>query len=715
MSEPIFSASWYRVASLTPLLRAHARIHRHHYRGRIWYVLQDLVSERFHRFSVPAYHVVGLMDGRTTVQAIWDQTLITLGDDAPTQDEVIRLLGQLHGADVLQCDVPPDAAELFQRRETNQQRRRWGKLMSVFAWQVPLFDPDRWVTRLMPALRPFFGLAGLIVWCVVVGAAVFAAATHWAELGRNVLDHVLAPGNLILLWLVFPLLKLCHEFGHALAVKACGGEVHEMGVMLLVLTPVPYVDASAAWAFRDKWARVAVGAAGMMVELFIAALAMGLWLAMEPGVLRALLYNVMLIAGISTVLFNANPLLRFDGYFMLMDAIEIPNLRSRSTAYAVYLFERHVFRRPDTEPPVATPGERAWFVGFAVASLFYRVFVVIAIVVYLGEQSLLLMAVFAGFTAVAWLVVPGWRIASHVLAGPRLRRVRGRAVAASVLMTAGLFALLFALPLPLRTMAQGVVWLPDEAFARAGADGFVTRVAAQPGTRVQRGALLVQTHDPELRAEVDVLGARVRELDARYTELFAADRVAAQKMDEERTLAQGQLRRARERESELSVVAAIDGELVLPRAPDLPGRFVRKGELLAHVVDAQSVLVRVVVPQSDISLVRDRTTHVDVRLADRIDRPVPATMLGVVPSASRELPSAGLGPLGGGPVAVDPSDSEGRKTVQLWFVVDVRLPLQGERLHVGERAYVRFSHGFEPLGVQWARRARQLFLSRLNV
>jgi putative peptide zinc metalloprotease protein len=715
MNAPIFSPSWYRVASLTPLLRPHARIHRQRYRGQLWYVLQDLVSERFHRFSAPTFHLIGLMDGHTTVQAIWDQTMASLGDAAPTQDEVIRLLGQLHGADVLQCDVPPDAAEIFRRRETHEQRTRWRKLMSVFAWQVPLFDPDRLVTRMMPALRPWFGLTGFVLWCVVVGAGLVAAATHWSELSRNVLDRVLAPGNLVMLWLVFPLLKLCHEFGHALAVKARGGEVHEMGVMILVLTPVPYVDASATWAFREKWARVGVGAAGMMVELFIAALALGLWLAIEPGVLRALLFNIMLIAGVSTVIFNANPLLRFDGYFMLMDALEIPNLRARSTQYLGFLFERYAFKRTDAEPPVSTSGERVWFVLFAVSSFVYRIFVIMAIVVYLGEQSLLLMAVFAGFTSVAWLVIPGWRIGSHLFGSPRLRKLRGRAVGVSGMVLVGVLALLFVLPVPLRTRAEGVVWLPDEAFARAGADGFITRVAATSGTRVHRGDLLLQTNDPELAAEVRVLTARLQELDARLRELMVSDRTKAQRVEEERAFAQGQLNRAREREGELAIVAGVDGELVLPRASDLPGRFVRKGELLAQVVDARSILVRAVVPQSDIALVRARTQQVDVRLAERVDTAVSATLLGIVPSAIRQLPSAALGPMGGGTVGVDPSDTEGRRTLQLWFQVDLQLPLQGERLHLGERAHVRFDHGYEPIGVQWARQARQLFLSRLNV
>ena len=137
---------------------------------------------------------------------------------------------------------------------------------------------------------------------------------------------MLSAQNLLLLWLVFPVIKLLHELGHAYAAKAGGGEVHEMGMMLLVFMPVPYVDATAAGGFRSKWRRALVGAAGMLVELFIASLCMFVWVLVEPGVMRAVAFNVMLIAGVSTVVFNGNPLLRFDGYYILSDLIEIPNL-----------------------------------------------------------------------------------------------------------------------------------------------------------------------------------------------------------------------------------------------------------------------------------------------------------------------------------------------------------------------------------------------------
>ena len=262
MSSDLHSPSWYRVAELRPRLRSHVRIHRHHYRGELWYVLEDRVSRRMHRFNPVAHYAIGLMDGHRSVQQIWDAAIARFGDDAPTQDEMIRLLGQLHAADVLQSEVTPDVAELL-RRAKKGARKTWKQnLLSPMAVRIPLIDPDRFLERWLAWYRPLFGWGGFVLWCLVVASGAFAAAQHWPELSRDFSDRVLAPQNLLLMWLTFPLLKLCHEFGHACATKAWGGEVHEMGIMFLVLMPIPYVDATAASAFRADPAPGAGGGGG---------------------------------------------------------------------------------------------------------------------------------------------------------------------------------------------------------------------------------------------------------------------------------------------------------------------------------------------------------------------------------------------------------------------------------------------------------------------
>jgi putative peptide zinc metalloprotease protein len=715
VTQSLFSANWYRVAGLKPRLRAHARIHRHRYRGSTWYVLQDRSSERYHRFSPSAHAILGHFDGERTVEEIWNAALALHGDAAITQDEMIALLGQLHAADVLVCDVTPDTEELFRRRERGEQaaRRRW--LTNLFAWQVPLLDPERFLQRTQRIGTALFAPSGLVVWVAVVALAGVLGASHWRDLSANVVDRALLPGNLFVLWLMFPVIKALHELGHAYAVKRFGGEVHEMGVMVMVLTPVPYVDASSAGAFASKWQRILVGAAGMMVELALASWALFIWLAAEPGVVRALAFNVILVAGVSTLLFNANPLMRFDGYYVLMDLLEIPNLRARATQHYRYLAERWLCGRGDAQPPHATPGERRWFVAYGLGASAYRVGVVAGILLFLGEIDLLLGLVFATATALAWIVVPAAKGLRHLLASPQVRPVRRRAFAATLGTATAVLALVFALPLPFRSTAEGVVWVPDEGLVRAGADCFVAKLLAAPGAAVARGEPLLACRDPDLETEVRVLEARVAELDARHREAYATETVKAQIIDEERQYAASQLARTKERMAELTLRAQRAGRLAIARPEDLPGRFLAKGEIVAHVVGEGETMVRAVVAQRDIDLVRNLARGVEVRLAQNLPASREAKVRRVVPSAVTELPTAALGTQGGGRVPVEPNDESGVQSLEKLFVVDVDLADPVQVALIGGRAFVRFDLGWEPVGWQWTRRVRQLFLSRLNV
>jgi len=715
MATSIFSTSWYRIAALKPRLRSHAQIHRHEYRGDTWYVLQDLTMERFLRFSPAVNLLINFMDGERTVDEIWRYGCGRLGDEAPTQDEVVQLLTQLYRADVLQCDVTPDAAELLERREA-QLRRQWqSRIFSFFSWRFPLFDPERVLRALMPLVRPLFGWFGALTWLAVVLPAAILTASHWSDLTMNVLDHVLVPQNLAMLWLLFPAIKAFHEFGHAFATKAFGGEVHDMGVMLLVFTPVPYVDASSSWAFRDKWKRVLVGAAGMVVELFLAALALFIWLSTEPGIVRGLAYNAIFIAGISTILFNANPLLRYDGYYILADLIEIPNLRGRANAYLGYLCERYLFGSHTAEVQSATVEERIWFVGWGVLSFVYRIFVVVAILFYLAEYLFSLGALLAVVAAVIWAAIPLGKGVYFLFTHPRLNLVRGRAIAVSAAIAILLVLSIGLVPFPYRSNAEGVIWIPEEAFVRAGAEGFVGAVTAQPGSRVGKGDALVTLTNPALATEEQVLLARVRELEARYVQYLAADPVKAEVAQDELRYARDRLKHNREQLDQLTIRSRTHGTFVVPAAEDLPDRLAKKGELLGYVVELGSVTVRTVVSQAIIDLVQARTRAVEVRLSERIGETVAADIRRIVPGASEKLPTRALGTGGGGDVALDPSDRQGLTAVQKVFQIDLELASQSKLINLGGRGYVRFDHGWAPLGVQWYRKIRQLFLSSLNV
>ena len=266
MSESLFSPTWYRIADLRPRLRKHAHIHRHSYSGELWFVLENQTTGQSYRFTPIVFHVIGLMDGQRTVQELWDATMQHFGDDAPTQSDIIHVLSQLYSADVLQCDVTPDIEDLLRRHEQHTRSKWLMNLRTPLALRFPLLDPERFLEATIGLVRPFFSVMGALVWLAVVLTALVTALKYWPELTGNLTDQILTAQNLALLWVIYPLVKAIHEMGHAYAVKRWGGEVHEMGIMLLVLMPIPYVDASSATAFPEKRRRILVSASGMMVE-----------------------------------------------------------------------------------------------------------------------------------------------------------------------------------------------------------------------------------------------------------------------------------------------------------------------------------------------------------------------------------------------------------------------------------------------------------------
>lgn len=715
MTESLFSQSWYRVAGLKPRLRSHAKIHRHDYRDEVWYVLEDTSSGRCHRFSTAAHYLIGLMDGERTLQQIWEAAAERLGDDAPTQDETIRLLGQMHASDVLQCDLPPDSREIFQRREQQERTQIKQRLAQPLSIRFPLLDPDHLLTRWLPLVRPLFSWFGFSLWLMVVLLGAVLAASHWSELTGDIVDRVLSTDNLLMLWLAYPLVKSVHELGHAFAAKNWGGEVHEIGIMLLVLMPVPYVEASSASAFREKHKRMVVGAAGIMVELFLAALAMMLWLNIEPGPVRALAFNVMLIGGVSTLFFNGNPLLRFDGYYVLSDLIEMPNLASRSTRYLGYLVQRYLFDIKEAQAPNAAPGERTWFIFYGVASFLYRMFIMVAITLFIAGKFFIIGVLLALWAIALQVVWPLVKNLGFVLSSPKLNRKRARAVLTTGFLGLASFLFVVLVPVPSWTRAQGVVWLPEKSEVRAKVDGVVVRLLRPEGSLVGIGDSLIETEDPFLQQQVRLLEARLRELDARLTQAQIADRSRAQVVREEIAVVEADLARARERAEFLILRSSAAGRVVVPRATDLPGRFLHRGELVAYVVEADQMNVRVVVNQDNIGMVRGRTHAVQLQLADWQATSVDTRIIRQVPAATDELPSAALGTAGGGDILVDPRGNGGTKALAKVFVIDLDLPDQATSDMIGQRVEVRFDHGAEPLWSQWYRSLRQLFLSRFGV
>ncbi|MCG4454282.1 hypothetical protein LJY18_13350 [Pseudomonas sp. MMS21-TM103] len=715
MSAPLLSSAWYRVAALKPRLRSHARLYRHRYRNQVWYLLQDPISNRVHRFTPAARLLIASMDGKRTVENLWELANKRLGDEAPTQDEIISLLGQLHTADLLQSDVTPDASEVFDRgaREQKVQRRR--TYMNPMSVRIPLWDPDTFLDRFPKLIGLLWGRWSGLLWLLVVVPALAMVPPNWQALSNNFSDRVLAVDNLLLMWLVFPVIKAMHELGHASATKAGGGEVHDIGLMLLVLMPVPYVDASAATAFRSKYQRAMVGAAGMLAELFVAAIAFYGWLLIEPGVLRAVLFNVMMIAGITTLLFNGNPLLRYDAYYILTDLIEMPNLAARSLRYWEYLLRRYVYGVSDAEPPHATAGEKTWFLFYGPASTIYRVFVTLAIALFVASHYLVVGVVLAIWAVITMIVMPLGKAVKYLFDSPALSVKRTRAVSITLGVLVAFVAFVFFVPMPFRSDAEGVIWFADEAMVRSGVNGFIGEILVKPGTRVVKGQVLARSYDPELDAQVRLSEARVSELQAEYGAQFVADKSKANVIREQLEAEGAALARSRERLDGLLVRAGTDGVFILPQSENIPGRFYQKGELLGYVVEKGRLLVRVVVDQSAVDRVRLATNHVAVRHVHRAELASEGRIVRLAPAGTDTLPSRALSTEGGGKIFIDPRDQTSAKTLHRMFQLDVELLQNPERVFWGERVYVRFSHEKEPLAMQWYRGIRLMFLSHFNI
>lgn len=714
MSRSPFSPSWHSVAALRPRLMPYAVVQRVVFRGKPWYVVQDQTGGRVYRFSAAAYALIAGMDGRQTVQALWERANASEVRDACTQPEVVDLLVQLHAADLLQTDALPDSAAALDRyrKKRSELLRQW--LLNPMSLRLPLLNPDRLLDRLLPWVRWCFGPFGALLWLVAVLPALVLAVQHGSELTRNLSDRVLSSSNLLVMLAVYPVVKLLHELGHGFAAKRWGGAVRELGLMFLIFAPVPYVEASSSAAFPSKYQRALVAAAGMMVELLLAALALYVWLLAEPGVVRAVAFNVMVIGGVSTLVVNGNPLLRYDGYYILADLIEMPNLAQRGQAWWTWLLDRYAFGATDAVKPDETAGERRWLVFYTPLAWCYRTFVTVSVIFLVAGKFFIFGVLMAGWSAISLLGVPFYRGWKHLRSAPALHRRRGPAMRRTLAALAGVLLLSTLLPLPLRTRAEGVVWLPDHAMLHAGENGFFVKWLVDPGSAVRAGQPLYRLDNPQLAAEVAVDLAKLAQAQAR----FDADRfsdpakaaVSARQLDEARDI----LGQAQARVARTTGYAQGTGRLMAASPQDMPGTYYKKGELLGYVLRDDELLVRVVVDQDDIDLVHQRLRGVSLRLTDALGRVWPSQVVRAFPGAVDELPTAALGLNGGGTIATSPSDPKGLKTLQRVFVIDLALPPH-TRPAFGERVYVRFDHGSESLARQALRRLRQLFLSHFGV
>ncbi len=701
--QSTFHESWHRVAELKPRLRAGIHISRQYFRGRLWHVIQDQANNAFARLNTTGYALVGLLDGSRSVRQAWDICNSKLGDDAPTQGEVIELLGQLASNNLLESGTSPDAQAMFDRFKRRRNRDLQGRLMNLLFPRMPLFDPDAILERGLFLVGWIFAWPGLILWTMLIGTAVYTLLNAGPMAGKLLTDSsgLLRPDNWLLLLLAFIVDKSVHESGHAIACKkfgkrfGTGGEVHVIGIMLLIFTPVPYVDASSAWLLPDKWRRAIVGAAGMWMEFALAAVAAIIWRYSDPGsTLHAFCYNLMFIASVATVFFNGNPFLRYDGYYILADLVEIPNLLGRAMQYATYLARRYLFGIKQAINPSETSGQRRWLLVYLALSGVVRVLVCTGIILFLVAnlrrypQLTLLLLTMATIAAATWLLVPLGRGGWYLLSSPELVHRRGRAIGISLAIVAIIAICVGILPLPHHSRVEGVVRTEHQRGVFAQSGGFL-RWYNKLNHTVQPGIALVRLSNPVLQTSLIQAQSRLAATRIKRRKALATNPVMAQILSRQIVALNQEIRRLKNRINNLTICAPVGGVWINHTLRLQLGSYIQRGERIGTLVEMTNPLVYAPAGQGEAGrIIRSGFKDIQMRLPGNPAPMIPATMIRVYPGGGNQLPSAALSYLAGGPFAPSLHAKTPDQSAQPFFML-VFKPTKDVRLLPGQRVVAR--------------------------
>jgi putative peptide zinc metalloprotease protein len=696
-------AALERLAQTRVGLRADLQVVRQVGAGRrIQYVVHDPVRFDNCLFDDHEYRVLSAIDARRSLGACFDRLVAAGVLEADDRAEFLEFVLLQHQRGLLRLPLA-DGERTWQRAKRARARRRAvSPIQRLLYWRIPLWNPDPFLRRTLPYVGWFFSPIGVALWCAVVVFSLWSAGGHfWPMLGGAA--DLLALNNLPALWATLVGLKTVHEFGHAYACRRFGGPVPEMGVALVLTTPCAYVDASSAWAFDSRFRRLAVSFAGMYVEAFVAALALVAYATSGDALVRSIAHNVVVLATVATVLFNVNPLMRFDGYYILSDLTREPNLRSRATEALMYLGRRALGVR--TAPP-ASPRWRL-HVGYGLASFWYKVGLAIGIVqlVLLGWP---LVGAVLGFVF-AWMMLaqPVVRLVRWLWFSDDTRPIRMRARAFAIVLVAVLPAVAsVGVPIGLEVDVPGTVVARDGAFVvRAPYAGFVRAVSVRDGHPVEAGQVLVEIEKPALdleivraRGELDVAAMRSRALEG-------VDPGAAEAADATLRGAAARLATLERLEARGVIRAPFAGTVCAQGAAELCGRFVEEGEPLVRIesegrvieawVDAEQ-LARAGIARADLAEVR---TQRDPRHRQEV------TLVDIDPVADRASVPEVLTELAGGAVRLDPASrpEDGiradRAYVRLRFDGALDLPEPS----LGTAVRVKFRGRLESLG-SWLQR-----------
>jgi len=486
-----------------PPIRQDLEIVPQYYRGELTYMAKDPVTLDYYRLGEEEYVVVKCFQRGMGVEQTQQEVKRLTGAEIPTM-EIYKFASQLQNSNLLKSKGMEDVRRLARNKRLRRAQKLKQVLSNYLFITIPLWDPDRVLNRLLPYFRKLLNYFWLSVWVVVAGAALWIIVDNFSVLVTDAFS-LLGGWNLLILSIVLFTVKFVHEMGHALTCKHFGGEVHAIGPALLIFQPMMFTDASDAWLFPSKWDRILVTAAGIIVEIFLASVAAIVWITSEPGMVKQVAYTMMMVCSISTVMFNANPLLRFDGYYVLSDLLEIPNLRIKTGRYLSYLFDRY-FLGIKTERPAVEHQAQGVFLTYGIARFCYRLILVVSI-------GFILYSIFEPLGIFMWLTTfygmilgPVWKRGRNLARQYRTGGVRVRYLFIVAATIAAGVALWF-VPIDYTVQAPCVVAPTRLSHVRTSVPGRVAEVLVCEGDEVKAGAPLVRMENPE----VDLLLAQVED------------------------------------------------------------------------------------------------------------------------------------------------------------------------------------------------------------
>jgi len=527
---------------VVPPLRGDLIIIKQFYEGRTFYVVKDPISLQYFRLTAEDYYLATLFDGRRTMSAImagyvekFPHLRLDYSDEEITErvNRFAQDLGLLQFLSVQGARLKPRYDAIKKSQKAAKGGGFYKLVNSVFFARYSVYDPDKLFARMAKPIAWIWTKQSLWISICMVIAASFIVYQKYDATGA-MMSRFFSLNNIALIWVTTILIKSIHELGHGLTCKHFGGEVHEVGVMLLVFTPYFFVNVSDSWVMPDRNKRILISAAGIYVELVLASLATFLWAVVQPGPFQQILWNIMVIASISTLIFNANPLMRFDGYYIMTDWIEVPNLSTKSRSFIGYQVKRLIFGSDYEDASMARlplPKRRfGLFYFYAVASYLYGYFVIYKLARYMGPHlapfGLQRFATYFSASALtAWVVMPFWSFMKSLQLtredwrpGGRLRRlgiVGGSALA--------IFAICCFLPCELVIKRNVAVELASPEAIRPDVEGFIAQIYVKEGDKVAPGAALARLTNRDVEQDLVQAQSQVAVAQANVQRAIAAD------------------------------------------------------------------------------------------------------------------------------------------------------------------------------------------------